>query len=220
MANSRITALHRKILSDFGIEEIDTEGISIKNYKKGEFIFEQGSPLDSLILVTEGRIKVCNLASNGKTLVFCYNDPGAMLGEVEFMTQAFAASSVCAVTDAECIAIPFERYRDYLSSNITFMNRVCLVLAEIVAQNSINNASNILYPFEARLCAYIAMASENGYFNEKLTELAELLGTSYRHLLRTIENLSKKGVIEKMPQGYMIKDERKLRTIGINFYSR
>lgn len=220
MENVKIKPFQRKLLADFGIEDIDPEGIAIKSYSKGEFLCEQGSPLDSLMIVTKGRIKVCNLASNGKTLVFCFNDPGAMLGEVEFMTNAFAASSVCAVTDTECLAIPFERYRDYLSGNIKFMNRICLVLAEIVAQNSMNNASNILYPIEARLCAYIAMTSENGCFNEKLTELAEFLGTSYRHLLRTLENLCKKGIIEKGDVGYQIKDDLKLRTIGINFYSR
>ena len=34
-------------------------------------------------------------------------------------------------------------------------------------------------------------------FNEKLTELAGLLGSSYRHLLRTINILIHKGVISK-----------------------
>lgn len=191
----------------------------IRNYKKGEFLCEQGSPLDDLLIISEGRVKVCSMASNGKTLLFCYNDPGMILGEVELMTYAFASSSVCAVTDVQCIAIPHERYRAYLTSNIEFMNRICLVMAEIVAQNSINHSSNILYPFESRLCAYISMTNENGCFNAKLTELAEFLGTSYRHLLRTLDNLCTKGVLEKSPQGYLIKDDLKLRTIGIKYYA-
>lgn len=220
MANNRITSIHKKYLSDFGLADIDLDGLILRNYKKGEFLCEQGYPLDSLILIAEGRIKVCSMASNGKTLLFCYNDPGTVLGEVELMTHAYASSSVCAATDVQGIAIPFDRYRDYLLSNITFMNRISLILAEIVAQNSINGASNILYPFESRLCAYIAMTNENGCFNEKLTELAEFLGTSYRHLLRTLDNLCKKGVIEKVQQGFVVKDDLKLRTIGIKYYSR
>lgn len=220
MTNSKITSIHKKYLSDFGLEDIDPDGLIIRNYKKGEFLCEQGYPMDSLILITDGRIKVCSLASNGKTLLFCYNDPGTVLGEVELMTHALASSSVCAVTDVKGIVISFEQYGDYLLSNLTFMNRICLILSEIVAQNSINGASNILYPFESRLCAYIAMTNENGYFNEKLTELAEFLGTSYRHLLRTLDNLCKKNVIEKAPQGYVVKDDLKLRTIGIKYYSR
>lgn len=220
LTNGKLTELHKKYLSDFGLQDIETDGLLIRNFKKGEFLFDQGSPLEYLMIITKGRIKVCSLASNGKTLLFCYNDPGTILGEVELMTHAFASSSVCAVTDVQGLVIPYDRYQDYLLSNITFMNRICLILSEIVTQNSINGASNILYPFESRLCAYIAMTNENGYFNEKLTELAEFLGTSYRHLLRTLDNLCTKGVIEKTSLGYMVKDDLKLRTLGVKYYSR
>ena len=92
-------------------------------------------------------------------------------------------------------------------------------MAEIVVQNSINNASNILYPFESRLCAYISMTSQDGTFCEKLTELSEYLGTSYRHLLRTLENLCTKGILEKASDGYRIKDDLELRSIGVQYYS-
>ena len=218
MAKEKLTELYKKYLSGYGLEDIDPDGLIIRNYKKGDFLCEQDSPLDELLLVTKGRIKVFSLGSNGKTLLFCYNDPGIILGEVELMTNAHASSSVTAVTDLQCIAIPVERYRSYLLSNLAFMNRICLILAEIVSQNSINGASNILYPFQARLCAYIAMTNENGYFNEKLTELAEYLGTSYRHLLRTLENLCKKGVLVKTAQGYKVEDDLNLRTIGVSYY--
>lgn len=217
LTNSKITSTHKKYLSGFGLVDIEEDGLSVRSFKKGEYLFEQGAPLDYLVIITKGRIKVFSLAANGKTLLFCYNDPGTILGEVELMTNAFASSSVCADTDVQGIMIPFDRYRDYLLSNIVFMNRICLIMAEIVAQNSINGASNILYPFEARLCAYISMTNENGRFNPKLTEVAEFLGTSYRHLLRTLDNLCTKGVIEKTSQGYVIKDDLKLRAFGINY---
>jgi CRP/FNR family putative post-exponential-phase nitrogen-starvation transcriptional regulator len=217
MINEKITGYRRNLLSDYGLGELEEDGLSIRNFRKGEFLFEQGYPLDDLILITAGRIKVFSLAANGKTLLFCCNGPGTILGEVELMTNAFASSSVCAATDVQGIAIPFDRYRDSLLSNITFMNRISLIMAEIVAQNSINGASNILYPFEARLCAYISMTNENGRFNQKLTEVAEFLGTSYRHLLRTLDQLCRKGVIEKSSPGYVIRDDLELRSIGINY---
>lgn len=218
-AGGKLTLAQRECLSGFGLEDVDPDGLIVRNYKKGEILCEQGAPMDDLLLITEGRVKVCSMAANGKTLLFCYNEPGTILGEVELMTHAFASASVFAVTDVQCIAITLERYQDYLLSNIKFMNRICLIMAEIVSQNSINGASNILYPFESRLCAYISMTHENGCFNQKLTELAEFLGTSYRHLLRTLDNLCTKGIIEKTPQGYVIRDDLKLRAIGVSFYA-
>ena len=214
MNNGKFTLAHKKYLSDFGLDDIDMDGLLLQNYGKGEFLCEQGYPLSNLLIVVKGRIKVCSMASNGKTLLFCCNDPGTILGEVELMTHAAASSSVRALTEVQCIVIPHERYRDYLFSNIRFMNCICRAMAEIVTETSTNGASNILYSFEARLCAHIAMAQENGHFDEKLTELAEYLGTSYRHLLRTLDILCKKGVIEKTQNGYAVKDDLKLRTIG------
>lgn len=208
---------HSQYLTELGLDDIDREELSIWNYKKSEFLFQQGSPLEHFLLVTKGRIKVFSMASSGRTLIFCYQNPGSILGEVEFMTHTAASSSVCAVTDVQCIAIPHERYRSYLSSNIRFMNHICQSMANIVTETSINGAVNILYPFEARLCAYISMTNKDGYFSETLTVVAEFLGTSYRHLLRTLEGLCKKEVLEKTESGYRIKDAQRLLDLGGKF---
>jgi len=218
--SEKLTHEQKQYLAGYGLEEIEPDGLSVRNYKKGEFLCEQGSPLECLLLVTGGRVKVYSMASNGKTLLYCFDDPGKIIGEVELMTNGYASSSVCAVTDVQCIAIPHERYRNYLATNVRFMNRICFTMAEIITETSTNGASNILYPFETRLCAYICTTHENGRFSQKLTELAEYLGTSYRHLLRTLEGLCAKGVIEKTDHGYVIIDEPKLRAIGNNFFMR
>ena len=220
MPNVKLTKLHRKYLSDFGLEDIDPDGLMIRNYAKGEFLCEQGAPLEHLLIISAGRVKVCSMGANGKTLLFCFHTPGKILGEVEFVTNAYASSSVCAVTNAQCVAIPHERYRDYLLSNVVFLRMISYTMAEIITETSTNGASNILYPFETRLCAYISTNHENGLFCQKLTELAEYLGTSYRHLLRTLDSLCARNIIEKAAQGYFIKDETKLRAIGNNFFLR
>lgn len=219
MVRELLSQAEKQYLEDYGLGGLDPEHLMIRTFSKGEFLFEQGTALEKLIIILEGRTKVYSMAANGKSLLYCFNDPGAIMGEVELMTGAYASSSACAITDVKCVFISYERCRDELTSNLKFMNRICSVLAEIVVQDSINGALNILYPFESRLCAYISMTSEEGIFRAKLTELAEFFGTSYRHLLRTLENLCKKNVLEKSAEGYLIKDERKLKTIGIQYYS-
>jgi CRP/FNR family putative post-exponential-phase nitrogen-starvation transcriptional regulator len=214
-----LSQTEKQYLVDYGLGDLISENLSIRTFRKGEFLFRQGTALEKLIIILKGRTKVYSMAANGKSLLYCFNDPGSILGEVELMTGAFASSSACAITDVKCVIIPYERCRDELTSNLKFMNRICSVMAEIVTQNSINGASNILYPFESRLCAYISMTSEEGLFQAKLTELAEFFGTSYRHLLRTLDNLCQKNVLEKSSEGYLIKDALKLKTIGIQYYA-
>lgn len=220
MTGGILTSIDRKYLSEYGLEEIEEGGLTMKAFKKGDFLCEQGAQLECLMLIVSGRVKVYSTAANGKTLLFCVDDPGKIIGEVELMTNAFATSSVSAISDVRCIVIPHDRYRDYLMSNLKFMSRIGATMAEIIMETATNGASNILYPFETRLCAYICSAHENGLFNRKLTELAEYLGTSYRHLLRTLDNLCTRGILEKTARGYIIRDEQTLRTIGNNFFLR
>jgi len=74
-----------------------------------------------------------------------------------------------------------------------------------------NSSINLLYPLENRLASYINEFLTNDEdsniyidFDENLVNIAELLGSSYRHLLRTLNTLSKKGVLEKEDGKYKV----------------
>ncbi|MEG2718091.1 MAG: helix-turn-helix domain-containing protein, partial [Clostridia bacterium] len=73
-------------------------------------------------------------------------------------------------------------------------------------------------PLQARLCSYIRIVCANGFFHEKLTELAELLGTSYRHLLRTLDALCAQGVLSREENGFRVMDEEALQRLGGDAY--
>lgn len=219
MVKERLKAQHIDVLAEYGLESIDRAEIFLFRYKSGEFILRQGYPCPYVLLVLEGKMKIFNAAPNGRTLLFCYNAASGIIGEVEFAADCdAAASSVQAITDAACIGIPRERYRNELKGNIAFMNAVSAALAQKLFRSSKNNAAMMLHPLAARLCAYISMTNEDGCFKEKLTDVAQMLGTSYRHLLRTIHDLCVKGVLEKTPQGYFISDAAALLHISDDCY--
>lgn len=215
MIKEKLSAEYASILAKYGLEDLSSADIHILRYKSGEFILQQGYPCPYVLLVLEGKMKVFNTVQSGRTLLFCYTATSGILGEVEFAANIdTAASSVQAVTDVSFIGIPRARYKNELKNNIAFMNVLSAALAQKLFRSSKNSVAAILHPLDARLCAYITMTKEGGYFNGKLTETAEMLGSSYRHLLRTIDNLCKKGVLEKSPKGYFIKDEAALKRIG------
>ena len=219
MVKEQLKPEHITILAGYGLENIDVSDIYVFRYRSDEFILRQGYPCPYLLLVLEGKMKVLNTVPSGRTLLFCYQTSSGIIGEVEFSADSdSAASSVQAVTCVTCIGIPRARYRDELKSNATFLRAVNTALAQKLYRSSKNNAATILHPLGERLCAYIAMTNTGGCFREKLTDTAEILGTSYRHLLRTLGGLCNKGVLEKTPQGYIIKDEAKLRRIGKDCY--
>jgi len=219
MVKEKLLIMHESILADYGLGGLDLSEICVIRYQSEEFIIQQGHLCPYILIILEGRMKVFNTASNGRTLLFCFNTTKGIMGEVEFaMGLDTAASSVQAMTDVTCIGIPRSRYQKELKSNAVFMNVVSASLAQKMFRSNNNNAINILQSLDARLCAYIAMTSIKGYFKEKLTEVAEMLGTSYRHLLRTLDNLCRQGILEKTRQGYLIKDEAALKQKGGDCY--
>lgn len=194
-------------LEEFGLELEEFPDVEIRDYRRGEFLCQQGCQMDYLLFVVEGRVKVCSISPADKTLLFCYNGPGTVVGEVELMTHGTASSTLCAAAPVRCLAIPLNKYREKLRSNIVFMNRIALMMARIVTRNSINDSFNILAPLDTRLRAYIALNQEgDGMFTARLTETAEYLGISYRHLLRTMNELCTRGDLKKEKRGYRIQN--------------
>lgn len=191
-------------LEQFGLERRNYPDARLRQYRRGDFLCRQGCPMGELLFVVEGRAKVCAVTPADKTLLFCYNGPGTLVGEVELMTGEAATTSLQADCTVRCVALPMKKYAESLRANILFMNRVAHMLAQIVARNAVNDTFNILAPLEARLRAYIAHSQQDGVFRGRLTETAEYLGVSYRHLLRTMNELCARGILEKTSGGYRI----------------
>ena len=191
-------------MEQYGLVLDDFPDVEVRDYRRGEYLCQQGCPLEHLLFVVEGKVKVCSVSPADKTLLFCYNGPGTIVGEVELMTGGCASTTLRATGPVRCLAIPLCKYREKLRGNIVFMNCIALMMARIVTRNSINDSFNILAPLDTRLRAYIARSSENGLFTAKLTETAEYLGVSYRHLLRTMNELCSKGALQKETGGYRI----------------
>lgn len=197
-------------LNEIGLDGIDTSNISVMRYAKGEFICSEGQPILYLFIVLDGKAQVFVTSNGGKTLLLSFFSSKSLLGEVELLTDGLASTSVQAVTDMLCIGIPLANYRNYLKNSIKFMNYLGGELALKLTRSTKNNAANILYALEARLCAYIFVSAEENVFIKKLTEVAELLGTSYRHLLRTLEKLCSLHILERRTHGYLIKNSSAL----------
>lgn len=204
----------------YGLEELDLSRAFFARYAAGEFICQEGHPFTRLLFVLSGKAKVCITTAEGKTMLFSFYEGGGLLGDVELMSEEYTASTtVQAITDFEGIALPFSAYAGELKCNVTFMNRIGALLAGKLARCTRNSAFTILNTLDARLCAYMLMMGDGEYFCEKMTELAELMGTSYRHLLRTLERLSRRGLVEKVTPGtYRLKNPELLRRRAGDFY--
>ncbi|MPN16760.1 Regulatory protein YeiL [bioreactor metagenome] len=164
------------------------------------------------MFILSGRAKVSMSISNGKQLLLDYFVTDGVIGDLElFMGKSTVASTMQAITELKCIGLPLDKYALRLKSDVVFLNWAGRELAFKMFKSDINGAETILKRLEPRLCLYIYNSSHNGIFRETMTDVAEMLGTSYRHLLRTLKKLCSENLISKQKTGYIIINEEELK---------
>ena len=211
MRKQPLAAKDMSVLARYGLQDMDLAHAVCLKFKPGEYIHREGETAEFIYLVSSGKAKVLLSLSNGRQLLLAFYSSQGIIGEVELMVDAKTAyTTMQAVTDFVCIAIPVNLYRATLKSNITFMNYIAGELAEKLIQRGVNDANTMLQPLEARLCAYLSQTEINGYFHETLTDVAGMMGASYRHLLRSFEKLCNDGVLQKESPGYRIRNRQTL----------
>ena len=89
-----------------------------------------------------------------------------------------------------------------------------------LASLSVSNSVNILYPLENRLASYIlaSYTNEDNNNTENLTQIAEFLGTSYRHLLRVVKEFELEKIIKRDNKKLVILDKDKLEELAGDLY--
>ncbi len=187
-------------------------------FAKHEIIYQKQGQRQYLLFFITGKIKVCCDMSNGRSLLVCFYTSFQLLGDLEFHEIDTSTTTITAVEPCICIALRITSIRKRLLEDNLFLQFLSRSLADKLTRVSRNNSINLLYPLESRLASYIYQVSENNYFCENLTQLSELLGTSYRHLLRVMKEFVSQGILEKYPKGYVIKDSWRLMELAEDLY--
>ncbi len=223
-------ALMQKFILKYKMNDIFTanmeEHMELYHFKKFEYLVKEEDTIHNLLFLVQGRAKVFTNLSNGKSLLLCFYQNFRVLGDIEVIQENEAVTNVQAIEDTYCIGITYEKVRKYLLNDSKFLRYICSSLGVKLTRCSKNSSINLLFPLENRLASYIYTTGEKGkgskkeviYFNENLMEISELLGTSYRHLLRTLNNLCDKKILMKTEEGYEVLDEKTLVFMSADLY--
>jgi CRP/FNR family putative post-exponential-phase nitrogen-starvation transcriptional regulator len=214
-------------IDKYGIHQIFsrdmTEYMELLSFKENDYICKAGEQLDTFFFFVEGKAKVYAAQSNGKSLLLCFYYPFKVLGDLEFQHLEYADCTVQAIEGCYCIGISMDNIRRYLGEDVKFLRYVCGSLGEKLRRLSNYSSINLLYPLENRLSSYILgcrRSDEQNHilFEGNLSEVAELLGTSYRHLLRTLKLLCGQKAIKKNIHNYEVLDIEKLESLAGDLY--
>ncbi|MBE9916695.1 cyclic nucleotide-binding domain-containing protein [Paenibacillus donghaensis] len=215
--------LHAK-LDEFDIASLFTskDGIpfELRSYDEGEIVLEEGDSMDALLFLVEGKVKISSSVQTGKSLLLRFCEPFAVMGDIELIQKVGVQSQVEAVCPTQCIAIPFTYIEEHLMLDPKFLMSLLKEVTYKLQTCTTASRVNLLASVENRFASYLltTLQEKNNFGKEIRTtntqEIADLIGTTSRHLNRVILNLTEQGVIYRERDTIYILDETKLQELS------
>lgn len=185
-------------------------------FAAGDTLAGAGEPLTRLGFVVEGRATVHNAMENGRAVLLREYRGVQTVGEVELLLGGSAhLSQVRATTRGAMLCIPLESgVRERICADAALLYYLAREVADKLAHSSRIASQDRLYPARARLAAYLLYQACEGGGAQPLTRVAELLGVSYRHLLRTLRWMQEAGLVAREGRGCRVLDAQALRSLA------
>lgn len=193
-------------------------------YDKGDPICDIEGELNYLYFFVEGRCKVYVTLETGRQLLMCFYEPLQIFGDIEvFEQEAVANTTIEALTPCVCLGLERDFVKHQLAEDPKFLKQMCLSLSRKMERLLKNSAINALNTLENRVASYIlatAAQDKEGrwLFTGNLTQIADLLGTSFRHLHRTLQKLCAEGILTKEKTTYVVVKKEALETLAVGIY--
>ena len=162
------------------------EGRSIGNYRKGQIVFSQGDPADSVFFIQKGKVRVTVVSEKGKEAVVAILGANDFFGEACLAAQARRIATVAAMADSVIVRLEKEAIIRVIHIEPAFsemfiahlLNRTIRVEADLVDQ-LFNSSEKRL----ARLLLLLANFGKEGQPEPVIAKisqetLAEMIGTT------------------------------------------
>lgn len=209
------------------IFDVSKVPFKIIEVKEGEILMKEGEELKELIYLVAGRVKVTSSVQNGKSLLLRFNHPLTILGDLELIRNITVQSEITAVIDSIIMTIPIDYIRQNEMTNPKFLQQLLQHVSYKLQTSTISARVNLLESVESRFASFllstVSSEPDNDFGQElqtmRIAEIADLLGTSHRHLNRVVKKLTEQQIIAREQSHLIILDDSKLEKMsqGIRF---
>lgn len=185
------------------------------DYSPKTVFIHQGQAVEALYWLERGKVKVETTEPNGRSLLLCFMEAPAFLGDVElFRADKAATCTVAAVCTVRLWRLAHATVHQRIAGHPGLSWRLAGSLADKMVAFTRASARNQLWRLEARYAAYLReMAEEGGSLPIRLEETAGLLGSSPRHLQRVVRAFAAAGLVSREGRCLRIRDKTGLLAV-------
>jgi len=218
---ARCDSRNKSIFCDLSKEELseldDTKGCS--NYKKRHHIFKEGSYPHGLYCLNSGKVKLFQMAENGREQIVRLAKPGDVLGYRSLLSGEQYTSTAEAIEDCSVCFIPKEVVMKMLQTNSSLsMNIMKLLSGDLKkAEHTITELAQ--KPVRERMAEVLLLLKEiYGFEKDNVTlgviltreEISNIAGTATETSIRILAEFKDEGLIKFNGKKIVIPDLKKL----------
>jgi len=208
-------------VDDVNFEELDYDKFK-RTFKKNEIIYLQGSVVDYVYIMMEGRVRIFVTSKDGSEQCLCIVERGVLFGDLAAIDGLPNYAGAICVVDSNVLRVPKEIFLSDLFANPSLNRLVLNSFAKKVRVLS-NNLTNLNFAdASSRVKSYLLkFAFAHGEFldnkcclREKFThqEMANLTGLSRVAVSNVMSEMLSKNILEKKDGLIVINDIHKLYT--------
>ena len=194
---------------------LDGYPLTARRFAAGELLSSAGDPLTRLCFITEGAAAVYRPLENGRVALLREYGGANTVGELELlMGYPTLTSDVRTLTHGSMLVIPLDEARGRIFDDPAMLRYLGREVAKKLEHTSRLAAQDHSYPLANRLAAFLLHARQGNRLTLRWSQVCDLMGVSYRHLLRTLSDFCDAGWLARDPDGYRILDVRALQALG------
>ncbi len=214
-----------KYAKAYHYDEIFREGwrqeARLFSFEKGEFLCRRDQDFDYMYLLVKGKVKVFTSQDNGKVYLINVESAPNSYGDLELFKKETYSANAQAVTDLIVIGV----VRKYVEKTCYDYPPFLRFIADSLGRrlNNITHISsqNLCQPLKVKLAGYLVLHMEDSSrfkLFTSMTDVADHLGATYRHISRTFKELEEDGLILKDGKWIEILDEPAMKDLAGDMY--
>jgi len=194
------------------------EHMQLAVFQEKEYVYHQGDLLQGLYVFLTGEWKVYYSLENGKDAVFRLLNQPRIVGEIEFMLNSPATTTIQSTKLSYAFYLSYQQCRSLLKADAVFLLNISYNMAEALYITNNNASINQYYSPKSRIASFILSIEKDGHFSFNYKLLPGLTGMSDRHMFRILNELIQDGFIKKDGDFYTILDHDALEDISCEAY--
>lgn len=187
-----------------------------RTYRKGQILFVEGDPGESLIILKRGAVAVFRTAPTGERAVLTVARPPNVLGEVSLLDALNRSASAEAIEDTQALALSRAAFIELVHSNPRILDAVMRAFGALIRRLTEQNADHVFLDLPGRVAkTLVRLAGESQApmitIELNQSQLAEMAGGSRQSVNQAIGSFANRGWLRTEGRRIVVTDVSALR---------